>query len=123
MKSLTLLTAAALAVASPVAKRETGGILLCTGANATGTCNYATYPLETCIDLVAPFANNTNTFAPDGEPFACYPYLMPCGGLCTSPEGCTLGAVSFYYPHKFNLSDVGWANWIQSFECHPVTTM
>lgn len=43
---------------------------------------------------------------------------MECGGICRSPTGCTLGSVSFDYPHKFNLTAVGWNKYITSFECH-----
>ncbi|CAK7217807.1 hypothetical protein SCUCBS95973_003269 [Sporothrix curviconia] len=117
MKSFAVLAAATLAVASPIAKREAGGLLLCTGANSTGTCEYRVYPLDECFNITTPFAGNTNTFAPDGEAFYCYPYGMPCGGLCTSPEGCTLGAVRFDSPVKYNLSSVGWQG-VASFECH-----
>lgn len=37
--------------------------------------------------MTAGYANNASTFAPDGEAFLCYPYIMPCGGICTSPTG------------------------------------
>ncbi|KIH90576.1 hypothetical protein SPBR_01100 [Sporothrix brasiliensis 5110] len=121
MKSFAVLAAATLAAASPIAKREAGGILLCTGANATGTCNHSVYPLDTCVNITTPFLGNTNTFAPDGEAFACYPYGMPCGGICTSPEGCTLGAIDFDYEHKYNLSAVSWAG-VASFRCFTKTT-
>jgi hypothetical protein len=29
-----------------------------------------------------------------------------------------MGPVSFHYPHKFNLTAVGWNNYITSFDCH-----
>ncbi|CAK7244418.1 MAG: hypothetical protein STHCBS139747_005956 [Sporothrix thermara] len=116
MKSIAVLAAATLAAASPIVKREPGGILLCTGANSTGTCQYNVYPLNTCVNITTPFAGSTNTFAPDGEAFACYPYAMPCGGICTSPEGCTLGAVDFNYKYKYNLSAVSWQG-VASFRC------
>ena len=47
---------------------------------------------------------------------------MPCGGICTSPTGCTFGAVSFDYVNKYNLSEIGWDHYIASFECHLNTT-
>ncbi len=50
---------------------------------------------------------------------------MKCGGVCMSPSGCTMGAVSWNYDHKFNLTAVGWNKYITSFECHrdePVET-
>ncbi len=66
--------------------------------------------------MTAPFFGNLNTFAPDGEAFACYPYGAPCGSICTSPEGCTLGAIDFNYPNKYNLSAVQWST-VESFNC------
>lgn len=43
---------------------------------------------------------------------------MECGGICMSPTGCTMGAVSSDYEHKYNLTEVGWNKYITSFECH-----
>ena len=43
---------------------------------------------------------------------------MPCGGICTSPTGCTFGAVDFGYANKYNLSAIGWDHYIASFDCH-----
>lgn len=97
-------------------------ILICTGPSATGNCTHGSYALETCVDLAAPWRANAATFAPDGEPFYCYPYLIPCGGGCRSPEGCTLGAVSYNSTDKFNLTAAGgWNELIESFECHAGT--
>ncbi|KAK3333563.1 hypothetical protein B0T19DRAFT_129391 [Cercophora scortea] len=107
-----------LARASKNERRELGGVLICNGANAQGRCQYNTYKLDTCYNLTAPYYRNASTFAPDGDGFYCYPYIMPCGGICMSPEGCTLGPVSFSYPYKFNLSAVGWDHYISSFDCH-----
>ncbi|EPE03475.1 hypothetical protein F503_06648 [Ophiostoma piceae UAMH 11346] len=117
MKSFAVLLAAVLAVASPIQKRDVGGVLICSGANATGTCEHNVYKIDSCNNITTPFNGSTLTFAPDGEAFFCYPYAMKCGGICTSPEGCTLGAVDFSYPHKFNMSEVSWSN-IKSFSCH-----
>ncbi|CAK7269673.1 hypothetical protein SEPCBS57363_003720 [Sporothrix epigloea] len=122
LKLFTILAAAAVATASPITKREPGGLLLCTGANSTGTCQYNVYPLDSCINITTPFTGSTNTFAPDGEAFACYPYAMPCGSICTSPEGCTLGAIDFNYEHKYNLSAVSWAA-VASFRCFTKNTI
>ncbi|KAK3692438.1 hypothetical protein B0T22DRAFT_447278 [Podospora appendiculata] len=99
-------------------RRELGGVLICNGANAQGNCQYKKYKLDTCYNVTAPYYKNASTFAPDGDNFYCYPYMMSCGGLCMSPEGCTLGAVSFSFPNKFNLSAIGWDHYISSFECH-----
>ena len=85
-----------LAMAVPLAPRETGGVrppapaplqagrkivrltswkvLICTGANATGACDYGVYELDRCYDLAPPLLRNTSTFAPDDEAFYCYPY-------------------------------------------------
>ncbi|EOO04091.1 hypothetical protein UCRPA7_377 [Phaeoacremonium minimum UCRPA7] len=115
---LTAITSASLAAAKPISKRELGGVLLCTGANATGTCEHVVYPLETCVNVTAPFYQNAATFAPDGEEFFCYPYIMPCGGLCTSPTGCTMGPVDFTYKNKFNMSVTGWDHYLSSVTCH-----
>ncbi|KAJ2976634.1 hypothetical protein NQ176_g4834 [Zarea fungicola] len=103
--------------ASPMSRRELGGILLCTGVNATGTCIYNTYNLEECHQLRAPFLANTSTFAPDGENFACYPRNYNCGEPCMSPTGCTFGQVDFDYIHKYDLGAIGWANLMHSFDC------
>lgn len=46
---------------------------MCIGANATGECCYGVYEMNRCYDVAAPFYLNTSTFAPDGEPFFCYP--------------------------------------------------
>jgi hypothetical protein len=94
---------------------------MCTGPNATGKCEYRVYAMETCHQLEAPFYRNCNTFAPDGEGFACYPRVMNCGGLCTSPTGCTFGAVDFDYVHKYNLSAIDWDGLISSFDCFEKT--
>ena len=74
--------------------------------------------METCYDLKKPFYQNSDTFAPDGDEFYCYPYLYKCGGICTSPEGCTLGPISFNSTWKYDLSPTGWNKYIESFECH-----
>ncbi|KAK0646686.1 hypothetical protein B0T16DRAFT_330365 [Cercophora newfieldiana] len=94
-----------------------GGVLLCTGPNATGVCIHSVYPMMSCVDLEPPLRHNTATFAPDGEAFVCYPYSAGCDGICTSPEGCTKGPISFYSPDKFDLSISGWNSFIESFEC------
>ncbi|EHK41434.1 hypothetical protein TRIATDRAFT_259330 [Trichoderma atroviride IMI 206040] len=92
-------------------------VLLCTGANATGTCSYSVYELKTCHQLPAPFHHNTSTFAPDGEDFECFPRIGDCGSICTSPTGCTFGAVDFSYKNKFNLGAIKWNTLISSFDC------
>ncbi|KAM3561056.1 hypothetical protein ARSEF4850_003399 [Beauveria asiatica] len=107
----------AAASASPVSKRQMGGILICTGANATGDCVYQKYELYKCHELQAPFWQNSSTFAPDGDSFACYPRLSDCGVICTSPTGCTSGHIDFDYEHKFNLTASQWSTLIRSFDC------
>ncbi|KFG81597.1 hypothetical protein MANI_013988 [Metarhizium anisopliae] len=103
--------------ASPVEKRAIGGVLLCTGANSTGTCKYSVYELNKCHQLTEPFYQNTNTFALDGENFYCFPRLVNCTDICTSPTGCTFGAVDYSYEHKYNLSAISWDKYITSFQC------
>ncbi|ESA43294.1 hypothetical protein GE21DRAFT_4470 [Neurospora crassa] len=98
--------------------RSLGGILICNGPNASQACAYNIYEMETCYNLPQQFFRNTNTFALDEGEWYCYPYIMSCREICTSPEGCTLGGVSSQYEHKFNLSAVGWDHYISSFECH-----
>ncbi|ETS01395.1 hypothetical protein M419DRAFT_123486 [Trichoderma reesei RUT C-30] len=115
---VTAIVSSAIAVSStPIHKREIGGVLLCTGANATGSCNYSVYALDTCHQLPAPFHHNTSTFAPDGEAFECFPRIGDCGSICTSPTGCTFGAVDFDYAHKFDLGAIQWNTLISSFDC------
>ncbi|KAI8677290.1 hypothetical protein NCS56_00618800 [Fusarium sp. Ph1] len=113
----SVLVSASAVSASPIHKRELGGVLMCTGANATGTCHYEVYKLEKCHQLPPPFYKNVKTFAPDGENFACYPRVYDCGGICKSPTGCTFGKVDFNYEHKYNLSAIGWDTLFQSFDC------
>ena len=48
---------------------------MCTGANATGTCDYGVYELDRCYNLTVPYFQNTSTFLPSGEDFYCYPYV------------------------------------------------
>jgi len=134
--NIALAAAATTAVSSHplnVQKRELGGVsalpdnytsltvqiqvLMCTGANATGTCSYDVYPLNKCNQLSAPFLENTKTFAPDGEAFQCYPRLFDCDGICKSPTGCTFGAVDFDYENKYNLGALKWDTLIRSFDC------
>ncbi len=43
---------------------------------------------------------------------------MKCGGVCMSPSGCTMGAVSWNHDHKFNLTAIGWNHYITSFRCY-----
>lgn len=116
---LTVLASAVMMAAKPVEKRHIGGVLICTGAHATGNCTYGVYNLDRCYNMTATYMQNAATFAPDGEEFYCYPYIQPCGGICTSPEGCTAGAVSYNSTSRFNLTALGgWDHYISSFECH-----
>ncbi|KAF7562009.1 hypothetical protein G7046_g2137 [Stylonectria norvegica] len=115
--TVAAVVSALLATASPIHKRELGGILMCTGANATGTCQHKVYNMTTCHDLSAPYLQNIKTFAPDGEAFACYPRLTKCDGICMSPTGCTFGAVNFTYEHKYDLSAIKWDKLFKSFDC------
>ena len=45
-------------------------------------------------------------------------HRMRCGEICTSPTGCTFGAVSSNYANKNDLGAIGWDKLISSFECH-----
>jgi hypothetical protein len=99
-------------------------VLLCTGANSTGTCSHVVAPLSSvgnvkCQQLEKPYFKNTATFAPDGEEFECFPRLYSCGEICRSPTGCTFGAVDFKYENKYDLGRIGWDSLIQSFDCSP----
>lgn len=102
---------------SPLEKRAIGGVLLCTGANSTGTCSYKVYDLNKCHQLPAPFNHNTSTFAPDGEAFTCFPRVTGCKDICKSPTGCTFGGVSFASPLKNDLGIIQWNTLISSFDC------
>ena len=94
-------------------------ILLCTGANSTGTCQYKVFEMGVCNQLAEPFWRDTRTFALDGEAFGCFPRATNCGDVCTSPSGCTLGGVDTHYRYKYDLSAVGWERLLSSFDCHP----
>ncbi|KAI1331261.1 hypothetical protein F5Y16DRAFT_361040 [Xylariaceae sp. FL0255] len=126
MQFLTSITAILSAVACvsalpkpEIEKRAVGGVLICTGANATGDCIYNTYALDKCIDVPAPYTKNTGTFAPDGEAFYCWGRVGNCSTICESPTGCTFGN-AFYYgnPHKYDLAAVSWKTSLMSFDCH-----
>ncbi|KAK4662129.1 uncharacterized protein QC763_710860 [Podospora pseudopauciseta] len=103
--------------AHPKPRRSIGGVLICTNPNATGVCTHETYQLNKCYNLPDGLRNNAATFAPDPGNFFCYPYLKVCGGICTSPEGCTMGPVDSDYPHRYNLTAVSWDRFITSFDC------
>ncbi|PHH82674.1 hypothetical protein CDD82_5214 [Ophiocordyceps australis] len=90
---------------------------MCTGANKTGTCSYDVYDLDQCHNLDEPFYRNIRTFAPDDDNFACYPRLVDCSGLCTSPTGCTCGAVNASYVHRLDLAAIKWDTLFRSFNC------
>lgn len=92
-------------------------VLLCTGANSTGTCSYEVYELDKCHQLKEPFYHNTTTFSPDGEEFYCYPRTTSCTDSCRSPTGCTFGSVDYNYENKNNLTVIGWNDIISSFDC------
>ncbi|KAF3016489.1 hypothetical protein E8E14_010049 [Neopestalotiopsis sp. 37M] len=115
-----LVSAAAISAAptAQIAKREAGGVLICQGANATGNCHYEVYTMQECHDLPADLQRNASTFAPDGDNFYCYPRAGNCSQICTSPTGCTFGAVSFDSPVKYDLSSIQWDNLIGAFSCH-----
>ncbi|KAI2630781.1 hypothetical protein GGR54DRAFT_635387 [Hypoxylon sp. NC1633] len=147
LTTIVSLVAAATCVSArgrpPLAKRDVGGILICNGANATGACHYEVYSLTDCHNMPDGFSGNTKTFAPDGDSFFCWPtvYVMTlpssfynasvpprilanteyrgqCEETCTSPTGCTFGAVDFYSPVKWDLSTIQWDQLIESFNCH-----
>ena len=90
---------------------------MCTGVNATGTCHYEVYEMKKCHQLPEPYYKNINTFAPDGEHFACYPRASGCDDICRSPTGCTFGAVDFNYEHKYDLKAIQWNTIFKSFDC------
>ncbi|KAF7532683.1 hypothetical protein G7054_g7754 [Neopestalotiopsis clavispora] len=130
-----LVSAASISAAptAQIAKREAGGIkslkrvnadpsfkqvLICQGANATGNCHYEVYTMQECHDLPTDLQRNASTFAPDGDNFYCYPRAGNCSQICTSPTGCTFGAVSFDSPVKYDLSSIQWDNLIGAFSCH-----
>ncbi|KAJ6446639.1 hypothetical protein O9K51_01412 [Purpureocillium lavendulum] len=120
MKFSTIIAAVAsgaVVAASPVDRRQVGGVLLCTGPEATGTCQHMVAPMGQCQQLSAPFYQNTTTFAPDGEYFSCFPSAVDCGGKCTSPTGCTAGGIDYDYENKYDLSEIGWHKIMASFVC------
>ncbi|KAI7149535.1 hypothetical protein KC343_g6790 [Hortaea werneckii] len=49
---------------STLAKRNIGGVRLCTGSEWTGWCQYVIWPLNECISL-NDFAGHTLSFRPD----------------------------------------------------------
>lgn len=126
LAALTGLLATAVSIsalpAAGVVKRELGGVLICQGANATGACHYEQYSLDECHDLPTEMSANASTFAPDGDNFYCYPTAGNCSQICTSPTGCTFGAVTFSSPEKYDLGLKNWTNLIGSFTCHENTT-
>ncbi|KAK7970410.1 hypothetical protein PG996_001161 [Apiospora saccharicola] len=120
-----LIAAANFSSAAPtqqLAKRELGGVLICQGVNATGPCHYEVYSLQECHDLPANLSDNAATFAPDGDNFYCYPRVGHCSDICTSPTGCTFGAVSFSSSVKYDLTSIQWNTLIESFTCYENST-
>ncbi|KAI6092576.1 hypothetical protein F4821DRAFT_254025 [Hypoxylon rubiginosum] len=119
--TITSLVAAATCVSArgipTLPKRDVGGVLICSGANATGACHYEVYSMQDCHNMPDGFSAATKTFAPDGDAFYCWPKIGTCNQTCTSPTGCTFGGVSFYNPVKWDLSSIQWDTRIQSFEC------
>ncbi|RYP06124.1 hypothetical protein DL764_003346 [Monosporascus ibericus] len=123
-----LIAAAAWSSALPaekLVKREVGGadirypkVLICHGPNATGTCTHEVYSLRECHNLPPKLQRNASTFAPDGEDFFCFPRAGNCSEICTSPTGCTFGAVDFHSPRKWDLSAINWQHLIGSFDCY-----
>ncbi|KAI0128905.1 hypothetical protein BJ170DRAFT_594726 [Xylariales sp. AK1849] len=101
-----------------IAKRDVGGVLICQGVNATGSCDYEQYTMDECHDLPADLSGNAATFAPDGDNFYCYPKAGSCSEICTSPTGCTFGAVDFNSAVKYDLTSIQWNNLLKSFTCH-----
>ncbi|KAI1078351.1 hypothetical protein F5B20DRAFT_225883 [Whalleya microplaca] len=117
--TITSLLAAAASVSGrpAVGKRDVGGILICNGANATGACHYEVYSMEECHEMPDGFSGNAKTFAPDGDGFFCWPHPGHCGEICTSPTGCTFGAVDFNSAVKWDLSTIQWDKLIEHFDC------
>ncbi|POS77520.1 hypothetical protein DHEL01_v204098 [Diaporthe helianthi] len=97
-----------------------GAVRICTGPHVTGICTDEQYQVNTCYNMTSEFVRNADTFVPDNDEFYCFPYLTACGGICTSPTGCTLGPISQYTPNNDNLAQIdgGWNRLIASFECH-----
>ncbi|KAF4457470.1 SSCRP protein [Fusarium austroafricanum] len=115
---ITFIVSAMSISASPILKkREIGGVLMCTGANSTGFCDYQVFKLKKCHQLPKPLYHNITTFAPDGEDFECFPRTTNCKDICKSPTGCTFGAVDHNYPHKENLTAIEWNTLFSSFDC------
>ncbi|KAK6842296.1 hypothetical protein PG990_005759 [Apiospora arundinis] len=120
-----LVSVASFSSAAPtqqLAKRELGGVLICQGVNATGPCHYEVYSMQDCHDLPDNLSGNAATFAPDGDSFYCYPRVGHCSDICTSPTGCTFGAVNFSSPVKYDLTSIQWNTLIQAFHCYENTT-
>ncbi|KAK8049862.1 hypothetical protein PG994_011592 [Apiospora phragmitis] len=119
-----LVAAACFSSAAPtqqLAKRDSE-VLICQGVNATGPCHYEVYSMSDCHDLPANLSGNAATFAPDGDNFYCYPRVGHCSDICTSPTGCTFGAVSFSSPVKYDLTSIQWNTLIEAFHCYENTT-
>ncbi|KAG5757181.1 hypothetical protein H9Q69_002058 [Fusarium xylarioides] len=113
----TIISVVSISAVPILNERAVGGLLICTGANSTGTCTHEVYTLNKCHQLSEPFLRNVTTFAPDGEHFNCYPRTTGCNDTCMSPTGCTLGPIDFNYEYKFNFSRVGWPKLFNSFDC------
>ncbi|RBR05452.1 hypothetical protein FVER53590_05434 [Fusarium verticillioides] len=74
----TIISAVSISAVPILNERAVGGLLICTGANSTGTCTHEVYTLNKCHQLSEPFLRNVTTFAPDGEHFNCYPRTTGC---------------------------------------------
>ncbi|KAF3931249.1 hypothetical protein ABW19_dt0202588 [Dactylella cylindrospora] len=48
-----------------LAKREAGGVYICTDINWSGTCGYKVQPLDACIQLTSPWYHTISSIGPD----------------------------------------------------------
>ncbi|KAL7271889.1 hypothetical protein RUND412_005331 [Rhizina undulata] len=127
--AVSLLSAAALAVAAPTTspnpsvvfvatsdhrpeleRRATGGIYICADINWGGKCVYAIQPLRTCIDFGNDWNDIVSSFGPDS------------GTSCMifADIGCSNSQMTILsYPGSSNLVDISFNDIMSSFECWP----
>ncbi|KAL9110583.1 MAG: hypothetical protein Q9227_004941 [Pyrenula ochraceoflavens] len=80
--ALTLLSASSLTLAAPaeiIPRQGTASIYFCTDVNWKGTCQNFVPPFETCLNLGAPFNNQTSAVGPAAHNYCRFFDTQGCG--------------------------------------------
>ncbi|KAJ6606927.1 hypothetical protein B0H10DRAFT_576856 [Mycena sp. CBHHK59/15] len=91
-----------------LAKRNIGGIYICTDINWKGDCGYAVQPVNTCINMGSEWYRKISSLGPDPGT-----RVQLFGNLNCQAD--TFGSPIVTYPGYGNLNDIGWNDHIASF--------